>query len=431
MPGNTPSNHAQSDDSGGRAAVQEMLGAPPGWALRWGISAVFAAVVLLLAGAWLIRYPDTVTAQVVLATPQPAIRVVAPRGGKLQRLLVREGEVVKPGQMLAVLENPAVLEEVQALQQWLEQDTTLGFPASTLRLGALQAPLAQLQRRSEAHQFFLRRSDWAKRIRSLRNQQEQLSALSAAQAQKLEVLQAERELAHANFKRNEALAASGNVSQLDKEQAQLAVLRLEREIREVEAERLRNALEAERNNALLITLQQEQQNAAQDLKLAYQESKANLQAAVEAWQQNHVLRTEIAGRVAFHQPLTTGQYLEEGQLVMTVLPESGEHNTALARGYLPAQNAGRVDTGMQARLFLDAYPEQQYGALRAEVRHIAPIPEQQAYYIELALTEGLQTTYGQELPFSQELSARANIITEDQRLLFRLFDQLRSLWENY
>jgi HlyD family secretion protein len=430
MPGNATSNHAPSDASGGRAAVQEMLGAPPGWALRWGISAVFAAVVLLLAGAWLIRYPDTVTAQVMLTTPQPAIRIVAPRGGKMQRLLVKDGEMVQPGQMLAVLENPAVWEEVQALQHWLEKET-LETPVPDLRLGTLQAPAAQLTRNREAYQFFLRRSDWAKRIRSLRNQQEQLVALSAAQGQKLEVLQAERDLAQANFKRNEALAASGNVSQLDKEQAQLAVLRLEREIREVEAERLRNALEAERNNALLITLQQEQQNSAQELKLAYEESKANLKAAVKSWQQNNLLRAEIAGRVAFQQPLSAGQYLEEGQLVMTVLPASGAHSPTLARGYLPAQNAGRVDTGMQARLFLDAYPEQQYGALKAEVRHIAPIPEQQAYYIELALTAGLQTTYGQELPFSQELSARANIITEDRRLLFRLFDQLRSLWENY
>jgi multidrug resistance efflux pump len=430
MPGTSPSNHAQPDANGGRAAVQEMLGAPPGWALRWGISAVFSAVVLLLIGAWLIRYPDTVTAEVVLTTPQPAIRIVAPRGGKLQRLMVKDGEMVQPGQTLAVLENPAVLEEVQILQQWLEKDT-LKSSVPDLRLGTLQAPAAQLQRNREAYQFFLRRSDWAKRIRSLRNQQEQLVALSAAHAQKLEVLQAERDLAQANFKRNEALAASGNVSQLDKEQAQLAVLRLEREIREVEAERLRNTLEAERNNALLITLQQEQQNGAQDLKLAYEESKADLKAAVETWQQNNLVRAEIAGRIAFHQPLSAGQYLEEGQLVMTVLPESGERDLPLARGYLPAQNAGRVDTGMQARLFLDAYPEQQYGALRAEVRHIAPIPEQQAYYIELALTAGLQTTYGQELPFSQELSARANIITEDRRLLFRLFDQLRSLWENY
>lgn len=430
MPGNATSNHAPSDASGGRAAVQEMLGAPPGWALRWGISAVFAAVVLLLAGAWLIRYPDTVTAQVMLTTPQPAIRIVAPRGGKMQRLLVKDGEMVQPGQMLAVLENPAVWEEVQALQHWLEKET-LEPSVPDLRLGTLQAPAAQLQRNLEAYQFFLRRLDWAKRIRSLWNQQEQLVALSTAQGQKLEVLQAERDLAQANFKRNEALAASGNVSQLDKEQAQLAVLRLEREIREVEAERLRNALEAERNNALLITLQQEQQNSAQELKLTYEESKANLNAAVKSWQQNNLLRAEIAGRVAFQQPLSAGQYLEEGQLVMTVLPASGAHSPTLARGYLPAQNAGRVDTGMQARLFLDAYPEQQYGALKAEVRHIAPIPEQQAYYIELALTAGLQTTYGQELPFSQELSARANIITEDRRLLFRLFDQLRSLWENY
>ena len=430
MPKPSSTNHAQPGTDDGRAAVQEMLGAPPGWALRWGITAVFIAVVLLLVGAWLVRYPDTVTAEVVLSTPQPALRMAAPQRGRLQRLLVEDGAVAAAGQVLAVLENPARLEDVQALRQWLQTDRFLPLPDGTLQLGTLQSEMAQLRRAREAYDFFTRRSDWAQRIASLRSQQRQLTALAEAQGRKLDVLEAEKALAEANYRRNKALAASGNVSQLDKERTESAMLRLAREIREVEAQRLRNELEAERAHELLITLQQEQRNEAQARKLAYEEARERLRASVEAWRQAYLIRSGIAGTIAFPGPLATGQYVEEGQLVLTVVPKGGA-TQALARGYLPAQNAGRVAIGMPARLFLDAYPEQQYGALRAEVRHLSAIPEQQAYYIELALMNGMQTTYGQELPFSQELSARANIITEDRRLLVRLFDQFRSLWENY
>jgi HlyD family secretion protein len=423
-------NHGQPDAKNGQAAVQEMLGAPPGWALRWGITAVLAAVVLLLMGAWLVRYPDTVTAQVVLSTAQPAIRMVAPQAGRLQQLLVEDGAQVEPGQVLAVLENPARVEDVLALRDWLQRDRLLSPPDGALQLGTLQRQMASLRRAWEDYDYYLRRSDWAQRIVSLENQQSQLSALSAAQGRKLEVLEAESALAEANFKRNETLAASGNVSQLDKERAQSAMLRLDREIREAEAQRLRNELEAERAHELLITLQQEQRNGAQVRKMAYEEARETLRALVEAWQQAYLVRSAITGNIVYPGPLSEGQYLKEGQLVMTVVPGAGAAEV-LARGYLPVQNAGRVAVGMDARLFLDAYPEQQYGALPAEVRHLSLFPEQQAYYIELTLTDGMQTTYGKDLPFSQELSARANIITEDRRLLVRLFDQLRSLWDNY
>ncbi|HKK65202.1 MAG TPA: HlyD family secretion protein, partial [Clostridia bacterium] len=103
----------------------------------------------------------------------------------------------------------------------------------------------------------------------------------------------------------------------------------------------------------------------------------------------------------------------------------------LARGYLPVRNSGRVDTGMQVNMFLDAYPQQQFGALPGRLRRISLLPEQERYFIEISLPQGMQTTYGQELPFSQELPATARIITEDRRLLSRLTARLRSLWENY
>ncbi len=416
--------------SGGRQAVQEILGTPPGWALRWGISAVLAAVLLFLAGAWLVRYPDTVTAQVVIATPQPAIRLAAPQSGRLQRLLIADRDTVKAGQPLAVLQNPARLEDVWRLRQWLGQDTLSAPPRPGLQLGRLQPAMADFRQAWESYTFFQARSDWEQRLASLGAQQRYLHSLGETLGGKKKVLEEELALARANYERNRALAASGNVSELDKEQAQTAMLRLERELREVEAERLRNALETERIQALQIDLRQQRQNGLQERRLACAAVQETLRSELATWEQQFLLAAKIDGVASFGQPLSEGQYLEQGQLVMTLVPASAE-GSALARGYLPVQNAGRVAIGMPANLFLEAYPEQQFGALRAEVRRLSLIPEQKAYYVELSLLDGMETTYGRMIPFSQELAARANIITEDRRLLARLFDQLRSLWENY
>jgi len=41
---------------------------------------------------------------------------------------------------------------------------------------------------------------------------------------------------------------------------------------------------------------------------------------------------------------------------------------------------------------------------------------------------GLMTTYGNELPFHQEMYATAEIITEDMRLLERLFMPLKKIF---
>ena len=41
--------------------VQEVLGIPPRWLVRWGSTVVLAVVALLLGLTWLLRYPDDAT----------------------------------------------------------------------------------------------------------------------------------------------------------------------------------------------------------------------------------------------------------------------------------------------------------------------------------------------------------------------------------
>jgi hypothetical protein len=75
--------------------VQELLGSVPSWITRYGFSLLFVLLGLLVAGSWFFKYPDLVSAPVVVTTINSEgkkvligqIRVAANKTGK-----------VKPGQ---------------------------------------------------------------------------------------------------------------------------------------------------------------------------------------------------------------------------------------------------------------------------------------------------------------------------------------------
>lgn len=46
------------------------------------------------------------------------------------------------------------------------------------------------------------------------------------------------------------------------------------------------------------------------------------------------------------------------------------------------------------------------------------------------ITDSMVTTYGKSIPFRQEMQGTANIITEDRRILERVFDRVYNLVKN-
>jgi hypothetical protein len=53
--------------------MQDIISAVPGWLLRWGITLFFTVLVLIVALASLIRYPDIVKAQLKIDSPTSGI----------------------------------------------------------------------------------------------------------------------------------------------------------------------------------------------------------------------------------------------------------------------------------------------------------------------------------------------------------------------
>lgn len=74
------------------------------------------------------------------------------------------------------------------------------------------------------------------------------------------------------------------------------------------------------------------------------------------------------------------------------------------------------------------FPDTEYGMIRGTVNNISVVPSGESYMLEITLPQGLLTSYGQELPFRKEMYATAEIITEDMRLLERLFMPLKKIF---
>ena len=99
--------------------VDDMLGKVPGWITRNGIVLFSLLLVLLIFGSWVFKYPDILRARIVVTSVNPPANVEARTSGKIVRLFVNDNELIEKGKVLAMIENPAVFDDVMDLKHSL------------------------------------------------------------------------------------------------------------------------------------------------------------------------------------------------------------------------------------------------------------------------------------------------------------------------
>ena len=75
---------------------------------------------MILVGCWIFRYPDTLAAEVTLATEEPPAFVLSHATGKLDTLYVKNGSSVEADTDLGVIGNAACSEDVRLLKKWMK-----------------------------------------------------------------------------------------------------------------------------------------------------------------------------------------------------------------------------------------------------------------------------------------------------------------------
>lgn len=82
------------------------------------------------------------------------------------------------------------------------------------------------------------------------------------------------------------------------------------------------------------------------------------------------------------------------------------------------------------RVKLDNFPYQEYGFVIGKVNRMGFLPNEDKYLAQIDLVDGLMSSYGHRLEFSPEMSAIGEVVTDDLRLIGRLFNSLKALFDS-
>jgi HlyD family secretion protein len=115
----------EDDINSSSESIQDIIGTNPPFIVRWGNTFMFVICVVLISLCWIIRYPDTILSQITIKTNVNPKPVTAKFDGKLIKLLIKDGDIVKRGQYLGYLEGLANVDDITELENNLSKIDTL------------------------------------------------------------------------------------------------------------------------------------------------------------------------------------------------------------------------------------------------------------------------------------------------------------------
>src|SRR4030042_811818 len=214
--------------------IQEIIGRTPGWITLWGITMVFGFILILLLFALIFRYPDSVKSAIVITTENPPANLMARASGNIQKIFVVDNQRVNPGDLLAIIDNPANYNDVILIRRWTDSimaDTgSYNFPDrqkplnTSFQLGEIQPTISAYFNHLSDYTYYRKDNPEKQRIEALKQELDRYGELNRELAKQSNILKKEFELIRKQHDRNIALHTSGTISDADLEKSESVLL---------------------------------------------------------------------------------------------------------------------------------------------------------------------------------------------------------------
>ncbi|MCK5028650.1 MAG: HlyD family efflux transporter periplasmic adaptor subunit [Bacteroidales bacterium] len=410
--------------------VQEILTRPPKWIVRWGITIIFIVVLVIITGSWFFKYPDIISANIVLTTENPPAQVIAKSNGKIQNLFVSDNDVVIKDQILGVIENPADFFSIKILNEQLDNFETTFKPGSlyvinkdNFELGNIQSYYTNFFKNIETYNQMIKLDYHDQKLTLYYQEIKKYDLYLNNLETQMNLLKNDFKLTAKQFKRDSLLFTQKLISDSDYEKSRSQLIAKQYSFEQINSSIASTNLQIESLNQSILELKLQKERQMNDNISLIKESYGNLLAAIETWKYQYVLTASTNGKVTFNQFWNENQSVKVGEIVMTVIPEN--EGKIIGKAQLTFQGAGKVKEGQNANIQFANYPYMEFGMVRGVVNTVSLAPDNNYYTVELELPEGLKTFYGVNLDFKQEMQGVAEIITEDKRLLERIMRPFR------
>jgi HlyD family secretion protein len=177
-----------------------------------------------------------------------------------------------------------------------------------------------------------------------------------------------------------------------------------------------------------VELQMQHERELSEFRLALDESKQNLENAIHQWEERYLVVSPIRGKLTYTSIWSVNQEVKTGELIATIIPL--EPSAIIAKAFIPPSGFGKVEVGQRVNLKLSGFPYMEFGMLKGTIRSVSLVPDSRGYIAEIVLSEGMTSSYRENLKFIQQMDGTAEIITKEMRLITRLINPLRAFFDS-
>lgn len=413
--------------------MQEILSRPPHALIRYGISVICGVLVLLFTGSFFFRYPDIVQGEVVITTENPPVWLVAKSTGKIKELECKDKQLVRQGDILAVIDNSASTTDMRSINRLLStvliSDSVCQIPKDLLiksyELGEMQSNFSAFTKAAMNYDNFLTLNLTIQEKISLQKQILDRRTYSSNLQKQLEMKKKELKIARSDYDREKKLYQNKIISEFEMETSEQTYLNKQQELQQFETSiSLENVQSSQMKgsvNKLTVQYQQEKNQLLSELKSAHRE----LLAGIEKWQQTYLLIAPQTGIVTFSSFWKQNQNISSGNKVFAII--SRNPGQLIGKIKVPASGSGKVRVGQQVNVKVTNFPYMEYGVLQGKTQTISLVTNDDFYTIQVEFPNRLRSSINKELNFTGELTGTAEIITENRSLIERISTPVRFL----
>ncbi|MBE8988316.1 HlyD family efflux transporter periplasmic adaptor subunit [Nostoc sp. LEGE 12450] len=437
---------------------------------------------IVLPWAILSKVDETGTSRGRTEPKEKTIKLDAPVAGIVTEIRVKEGESVKIGQTLLLLESELVKAELQQTQDKLEGQLNRITQLSSSKNQLLvllatqeqQNQFQQLEKQAQidqvsqnlkviANAYSLHKEEKISQVNQAKQTLEQSQKSKNLNEVSLAISQRELQRYQKAFK--EGIAAEINV--VDKEDAvqerlklyeqtksdiQQSKLRLseqkssyEQSIRQAKADIKQAELRLKeqekgyqtltRSGQLAVLKIEEQQKSLEteisSLKAEIAQSKRQIESLKFQLRQREIKAT-VSGTL-FQLPIEkAGAVVQPGTMVAEIAPLN---SPLIIRAQMATTESGSLRTGLPVKIKFDAYPFQDYGVVSGELIKISPTTTEidtpsgkvATYNLDIALKQNCVQSANKCIPLRPGDTATAEVIVRQRRIIDFLFDPFKQL----
>lgn len=397
--------------------------------LSVGSTVIGSVLLVLFIGCFIFKYPDTITCSVVITKTEPPIWIVAKTSGRLQELYTQDGQHVKAGNLIAVIENSANTQDVLKLDSvlsiHLNYENGIDFRLDDAHLGSIQDAYSKLAQTITDYNNFVSNNLYDQRITAEEAQLKPYSDYVESIKKQVVYSQRVKLLSSENYQREKTLHDKGLTSTSDLEASEQSLLSSN-----MSAEQIRSSLANAKiqvaqiyNTISELRLQKEQERRLKETTLL--SAWEGTRTAIREWKQTYLLQSPIEGIVSYNNLWKTNQNITSGDKAFSIISSNREQTIGKAK--IPVVGSGKIKVGQRVNIQLDGYPYLEYGLLTGYITSIASMPDENVYTATFELSDSQNTSYGKIIRQRGDLSGIGEIITDDLSVAERVMRPLRYL----